>query len=184
MGYPKPEAIRILLEAGRNDPKLNLEYLADKIHSDYREWILNYYKKDEGVTEKKGVTETFRVLRENNIRIGIDTGFDRLTANTIFERLGWDQNKIFDFSVTSDEVENGRPFPDMIYKCMTMCNIRDAKWVAKIGDTVSDLEQGTAAGCNLVIGVTTGAYTYEELAKAPHTHLIREIPELIGILGL
>jgi phosphoglycolate phosphatase-like HAD superfamily hydrolase len=55
--------------------------------------------------------------------------------------------------------------------------------VAKIGDTASDLQEGSSAGCGWVIGVTSGAYTRVELAKEPHTHLVGQIPEILPILS-
>jgi len=37
-------------------------------------------------------------------------------------------------------------------------NIIDAHEVAKVGDTASDMQEGTSAGCKYVIGITTGAF--------------------------
>ena len=41
----------------------------------------------------------------------------------------------------------GRPHPDMIHHLMRVLKVEDATRVAKIGDTPSDLHEGTAAGC-------------------------------------
>lgn len=43
------------------------------------------------------------------------------------------------------------------------------------------MQEGTNAGCAYVIGVCTGAYTKEELAEEPHTHIISDLAELAGI---
>ena len=56
--------------------------------------------------------------------------------------------------------------------------------VAKVGDTASDLLEGTAAGCKYVIGITSGAFSKEELEKEPHTHLIVHLNEILTILEL
>ena len=47
----------------------------------------------------------------------------------------------------------------MILKAMRDLGVSDAGRVAKVGDTPSDLEEGTAAGCGLVVGVTGGSHT-------------------------
>ena len=59
----------------------------------------------------------------------------------------------------------------------------DAARVAKVGDTVADLaEEGTNAGCGMVIGVTSGTHTADELRPHIATHLlasVAEVPELV-----
>jgi phosphoglycolate phosphatase-like HAD superfamily hydrolase len=56
--------------------------------------------------------------------------------------------------------------------------------VAKVGDTPADLEEGRNAGCGLIVGVTSGTHTREQLERCPHTHLIEDVRELPGLLGL
>jgi phosphoglycolate phosphatase-like HAD superfamily hydrolase len=54
--------------------------------------------------------------------------------------------------------------------------------VAVVGDTASDLEAGTRAGARAVVGVLSGAHDRTTLAAAPHTDLIDDVTELIGVL--
>jgi phosphoglycolate phosphatase-like HAD superfamily hydrolase len=54
--------------------------------------------------------------------------------------------------------------------------------VAVVGDTVSDLASGTAAGAGAVIGVLSGAHDESTLAAVPHTALIGDVTALIGLL--
>ena len=179
MGYPKPEAIRRLLAAF---PVEANEVLLNRIHNSFVDRMISFYKNDPGVREKEGVSETFRILKEHNVLIGIDTGFSRDIADIILDKMGWMEDGLIDYSVTSDEVENGRPFPDMIYKTMEELGISSTAEVAKVGDTASDLMEGYAAGCKYVIGITTGAYSREELATEHHTHLISDIKEVLEII--
>jgi phosphoglycolate phosphatase-like HAD superfamily hydrolase len=65
---------------------------------------------------------------------------------------------------------------------MELTGVTDAGHVAKMGDTPSDLQEGWAAGCGLVIGVTNGSHTRKQLAPHPHTHLIDNLRELPGLL--
>lgn len=182
MGIPKPIAIRQLLES------LKYESISDDfirlIHADFVSNMVAFYETDKTVQENEGVTKTFKELKKHGIKIIVDTGFDRPIVDSLLQRLGWEKDQLIDGSVTSDEVAHGRPFPDLIFKAMEIAGVSDVKRVAKVGDTASDLEEGNSAGCSLVIGITTGAFTKEQLQGVKHTHLIQEIPELLKILQI
>jgi len=179
MGLPKPEAIRRLVAASP---------LADRvaaIHADFVERMRRLYLTDPEVREVAGATATFDRLRRAGVRVGLDTGFSRDIAQVIIDRLGWGgERPAIDASVTSDEVPRGRPYPDMIHHLMRRCGVSEAARVAKVGDTPADLAQGHNAGCGMVIGVTGGSHTRDELARHPHTHLIESVVELPELLGL
>ena len=181
MGIPKPVAIRTLLE-GKFNLKEKTGELVSKIHAAFVAEMISFYKNDASVKSKNNAEETFTALREKGLKVGIDTGFSRDIADTIFDRLKWRENNLIDLTVTSDEVNNGRPFPDMIYKAMADLNIKTADEVAKVGDTASDLQEGTSAGCKYVIGITTGAFTREALEPEQHTHLIDDLLEVVDIV--
>ncbi|MFM9838647.1 MAG: phosphonatase-like hydrolase [Cyclobacteriaceae bacterium] len=182
MGIPKPIAIRQLLESLNHD-SISEDFIR-AIHADFVANMIAFYERDQTVQENDGVTETFKALKSKGIKVVVDTGFDRPIVNALLERLGWEKNQLIDGSVTSDEVAHGRPFPDLIFKAMEMTGVSDVKRVAKVGDTASDLEEGNSAGCAWVVGITTGAFTKEQLQAVKHTHLIQEIPELLKILQI
>ncbi len=90
-----------------------------------------------------------------------------------------------DHSIAGDEVEFGRPAPNMIFKTMERLHVDDANMVVNIGDTPSDLESGRNAGCALSLGVTNGTHSHEQLAALPNDGLLRhlgELPETIQTL--
>jgi phosphonatase-like hydrolase len=183
MGIPKPVAIKTLLlkrYTGPND--ISGEWIT-QIHHDFVEGMVEFYRDNPFVEERKGTTETFIRLKNLGIKIFVDTGFDRKIADVILDRLGWLSNKLIDGSVTSDEVFFGRPYPDMIYKAMELAGVSDSQRVAKVGDTTSDLEEGLNAGCKHVIGITTGAHSREKLSNFFHTHLINNIDEVVSIVS-
>ncbi len=184
MGIPKPVAIRALLEQRYHGSLPITENWISEIHEAFVDSMISFYKNDPGVGEKIGVSETFRKLKENKLKVVVDTGFDRQIVDALLARLGWVENNLIDASVASDEVAKGRPHPDLIFKAMQLTGVSDARCVTKVGDTVSDLQEGTAAGCGLVIGITTGAFSEEELRKENHTHLIKDIPALLEILEI
>ncbi|MCD0457639.1 HAD hydrolase-like protein [Chryseobacterium sp. LC2016-27] len=179
MGYEKPVAISLLLKENGVTAEKDL---VNKIHQDFVEMMIEYYTKSDEVRSTPNAHHVMQYLRENGIYVAFDTGFSRPIADTIFKRLDWKQGQDFDFSITSDEVENGRPYPDMIFKAMEHFNITDSKEVGKIGDTMSDLQQGENAKCGLTIGVTSGAYSRNELKDHHHDYIIDDLLELKNIL--
>lgn len=182
MGIPKPVAIRSLLEKRYNGDREINESWINSVHERFVADMILFYKTDAGVGEKAGVTQTFLELKKRGIKVVVDTGFDRPITDSILNRLGWVKNSLIDGSVASDEVEKGRPYPDMIFKAMEITGVASAKFVAKVGDTVSDLMEGNSAGCALVIGVTSGAFTRDELLKTKSTHLVENVHEILSIL--
>jgi phosphonatase-like hydrolase len=180
MGIPKPQALRRLIE---NSPRRDQLARLDAIHADFTARMIRFYGSDPSVHEIPGASDTFRLLRTGGIKVALDTGFSRDIVEVILDRLGWHDPELIDASVTSDEVARGRPHPDMIFKAMRDLGIADARRVAKVGDTPSDLQEGTSAGCALVVGVTAGSHTRAQLQAFPHTHLIASITELPAILS-
>ncbi|MBS0029506.1 phosphonatase-like hydrolase [Chitinophaga sp. 22321] len=181
MGYAKPYAIRYLLQQ-KQDNRYSDQVFITQLHDRFVEDMKTYYATHPAVREKEGVSAVFAALKAKGIKVALDTGFDRAITNVILERVGWQQQGLIDAVATSDQVPFGRPYPYMIYNIMEELEIRSIQSVAKAGDTISDLEEGTNAGCRYVIGVTTGAYTREELEKGPHTHLVATLDELLSIL--
>lgn len=178
MGIPKPLAIASLM--AQTDLSASTERVAE-IHRDFQARMIDYYRTNPAVREVPGARETFERLREMGVKIALDTGFDRSIVDVVLERLGW-SGGVLDATVASDEVAAGRPHPDLVLRAMSLIGIEDAQEVAKVGDTPSDLGEGTAAGCGLVIGVTGGTHTREQLERHPHTHLVESVRDVPALL--
>ena len=71
------------------------------------------------VKEQDGASESFRQLRRNNIRIVLNTGYDRTTAESLVDRIGWKVGPDIDGIVTASDVVVGRPGPEMIQFAMS-----------------------------------------------------------------
>jgi phosphonatase-like hydrolase len=181
MGLPKPEAIRILLAAAGRPVR---EDEVHAIHEDFTKRMQHYYATDPAVREIPGAAAAFAELRKAGIKVAVNTGFYRPITGVLLARLGWRSPEVLDADVTSDEVPRGRPHPDMIRHLMARLGVRDAQRVAKVGDTRADLEEGTNAGCGLVIGVTSGAFTREQLQKCPHSHILESVVDVPALLLL
>jgi phosphonatase-like hydrolase len=182
MGIRKPDAIAILVErSGR------LGELGDRLAAIHRDFVarsIAFYQGDPTVHEIPGATRVFELLKRAGIGVALNTGFDRTITDVILDRLDWSRTTFIDSTISSDEVARGRPYPDMILELMGRMGVRDPRRVAKVGDTPADLEEGRSAGCGLIVGVTRGTHSREELERYPHTHLIETVAELPDLLGL
>lgn len=183
MGLAKPVAIRALMEAGAGIASVTAAEVT-AIHEDFVAIMTDFYAHGRGVREMDGAAAAFRALRARGIRVALDTGFDRAVANVVLNRLAWSEGYQVDTVVTSDEVRRGRPAPDLIFEAMRRLGVSDPARVAKVGDTPVDLEEGTAAGCGLVVGFTGGSHTRGELARVPHTHLADTLGEVVDLVRM
>jgi phosphonatase-like hydrolase len=177
MGIPKPVAIRVLLTQ-----KFQLEPSQEDIDAIFREFedtMLYHYRNSPDVRPTPFAERTIRTLRKIGAKVALNTGFSSNITKTIIERLDWQD--MVDAWTSADEVERGRPYPDMIQLLMAEFGITDPANVAKVGDTPSDLQEGTNAGCGWVIGITSGSHTREELEPYPHTHLVDDLWQVVQL---
>jgi phosphonatase-like hydrolase len=128
------------------------------------------------------VERTFKHLKERNIKVVLNTGYNRKTAESLIVKLGWEESNQFDLLITASDVNNNRPRPDMILLAMSKLNILDPKKVLKVGDSTVDIQEGQNAECLLSIGITSGAHTREQLREADPDFIINNVSELIGII--
>ncbi|HEX4607105.1 MAG TPA: phosphonatase-like hydrolase [Urbifossiella sp.] len=179
MGYYKPEAIRIILDTvGR--PATAAE--VDMIHTDFVARMKDYYATNPDVRPIPGAVEGFARLRAAGVKVALNTGFGRAIADAVLARLGWSVPGVVDATIASDEAPRGRPHPDMIRALMERLGVRDPRAVVKVGDTTVDMEEGTNVGCGKVVGVTTGAFTWEQLATRPHTHIVASVADVPSLV--
>jgi phosphoglycolate phosphatase len=132
------------------------------------------------VAEIPGAVEVFRQLRAAGVRVCLSTGFAPSTRDALLDALGWRSE--IDLALSPADVGRGRPAPDMVLGAMERLGVEDPGAVAVAGDTVSDLQAGTAARAGAVIGVLSGAHDRATLEAAPHTAIIDDITGLIAEL--
>ena len=181
MGYRKRDAIQIIVD--RYMPGLeNNDEIVDNIHEDFTRSMVAFYETCEGLSPLPFAEKVFLELQNNKINMALNTGFTRVITEPILKRLGWDTASFIDAVICSDEVPEGRPHPYMIQQLMEKLGIKYAENVANVGDTKVDIEEGQNAGCGMVVAVTTGAYTKEQLVKYKPDHIIDSLlllPSLI-----
>ncbi len=192
MGWSKIDVFQALWKRQLQEfDETTIEKESQKSFQLFKE-ILEHWYATHSIEPSEGTLDTFKWLREQNIKIALGTGFYRKVADILLEKLGWldglDENYInqgnspIDFSITSDQVAAGRPAPDMIYKAMQVFGITNSQEVIKIGDTPSDLEEGINARCYRSFGITNGTHTHAELSKFQNHGLIPSMKDFKKII--
>jgi phosphonatase-like hydrolase len=145
--------------------------------------MIHFYEDDKDIKPLPFAEDIFGQLKEEGIKIALNTGFTRAITDTILQRLHWNngESKI-DYVIASDEVPEGRPYPFMIQTIMKHLQITDSKQVVKIGDTEVDVQEGRNAECGLVVSVTTGAYSRNQLEQYHPDHIIDSLSELPSLI--
>ncbi len=181
MGYRKKEAIKIIIESYKPDCAKDESFI-DGIHEDFSTQMALYYETCDELIPLPFAEKVFKELHNNKIKVALNTGFTRYITTPILNRLGWNHANFIDEVICSDEVLQGRPYAYMIEHLMRALHVNYAENVAKVGDTRVDIEEGRNAGCGLVIGVTTGAYTKEELLKYHPDYVIDSLELLPSLI--
>lgn len=99
-----------------------------------------------------GVPEVARELREQGMRLAGTTGYNEAMMQMCLEGASRD-GYAPDISIAVTQVPAGRPAPWMAVKAAMELNIYPFEAVVKIGDTVTDIEEGLNAGM-WTIGIT------------------------------
>ena len=149
----------------------------DAVYGEFEKQLeATYFNENSPLKPIPGIYEYFTELRNAGIKIGLDTGFPRKIATHIVERLGF--GPYIDGLCVAMDVDAGRPFPFMIYRLMRELKIQNIKSVAKMGDTVRDIEEGQNAGCTYIYGCLTGADSRETLTKAGAYRVVESVVDV------
>ncbi len=177
-GKEKFQAIRDILKiyAGSTD-----EQLAGSIYRNFTGLLAKAYEVLD-IAPEKGAEELFRALRERNILVVLNTGYNGETARSLLKKLGWREGHEIDGLVTASDTANNRPRPDMILLAQKRFDVKETGEIIKVGDSMTDIEEGKNAGCGLSIGITTGAHTIGQLQEAHPDYIINNLLELLPIL--
>lgn len=124
----------------------------------------------------------FGQLKAAGIKIGLDTGYPADIQRGLVRKLGLDN--MVDSYISSYDVPEGRPYPYMIHHLMERCGVMSSSRVAKMGDSVRDIEEGRNAGCGLVVGVLSGADTADALLAAGADIIVPMVMDLPAPLAM
>ena len=177
-GKEKLQAIKDILALENTSSD---DAIATKIYNLFVDELATAYDNFK-IKPQPGAEETFQYLKDKNILVVLNTGYNEKTALSILEKLRWETGKQIDGLITATDVQNNRPQPDMILLAMQKFGIENAGEVVKVGDSIIDIEEGKNAGCGFSIGITTGAHTYQQLASANPNNIINNLGELLQLI--
>lgn len=121
-----------------------------------------------------GVAELLDDLADAGTPMAIATSKGRRGAGQALVSLGLAD--YFDPVVTFDDVEHGKPEPDMVLLACAARDILPADTVV-IGDTSFDIEMGRRAGA-ATVAVTWGNQPLDQLTAAQPSHVVDTVAEL------
>ncbi len=117
----------------------------------------------------EGVGDAIARLRKRGLKIGSTTGYTRAMLSILL-RPAAEQGYQPDCAVTPDDVGGGRPHPWMIFENAIRMQVEPLEAIVKIGDTLSDIEEGLCAGVWTIGVARTGnmiGMTAQDFAALP-----------------
>jgi len=134
------------------------------------------------IKPQPGAEVLFQELKNRQVKVVLNTGYNKATATAILQKLNWIEGQHYDALITATDVTQNRPHPDMIELAMQQLQITDSMQVVKVGDSIIDIEEGKNAHCKYSIGITTGAHTQQQLLSANPDFVIDHLSELLPII--
>lgn len=189
MGIPKRDHLqRILSSPTVSEQWINQNGRAsgaedvDAMFADFVKLQLECLARDSALID--GVEQTIASLRERGIKIGSTTGYTREMMNVLApaaEENGYRPDCV----VTPDEVGGGRPHPWMIFQNAIRFRIDHLASIVKIGDTISDIEEGLNAGVWTIGVARTGnliGMSSSDFGALPHDEQQRRLEHARAVL--
>jgi phosphoglycolate phosphatase-like HAD superfamily hydrolase len=106
------------------------------------------------VLDTGGTTEeAIRALRDAGIAVCLASGYSQRTLDRIVDAMRW--QRLIDGALAPGPGRRGRPHPDLVLSAVLTLGIA---------------------------GVLTGAHAYDDLSRAPHTHLVEGVWDLPDLL--
>ena len=186
-GWAKSRVFHLLWAEQIGDDHPEFEEKAETSYTLFRKILENHYK-EHPVVPQPFAEEVLMWLKDNNIKTALTTGFYREVTDILLKQLGWSkglnekymggEDSIIDLSICSDDVEKGRPAPDMIQLAMEKLQVSDKSKIVNVGDTPSDLQSAEAARVGLSVGVLNGTHSKNQLESLTHDVLINDLSGL------
>ena len=134
--------------------------LCCKFFDDYYKGVIDYWeakelrtqhvykiRETEGIPVKKGVKDIFEYIRNNGLKCAVATSTRRESAEKTLHEIGvWDY---LDAVVYGDEVEHGKPEPDIFLRAAKAIGVNPSE-VVVVEDSINGIKAGYAAGMRVV----------------------------------
>ncbi len=127
-----------------------------------------------------GVIKLVAGLRERGIAIGSTTGYTKQMI-TIVSQEAKEYGYAPDCIVTPDDVPAGRPDPFMCFMNAAKLGIYPLKSIVKVGDTISDIQEGVNAGIwsvGIIKGGSELGLKSEQVLKMNSSELSRRMNDV------
>jgi phosphonatase-like hydrolase len=154
-------------------PKEQQAALTQSIYADFSAQTDKAYANVQPIA---GTEEALKEMRAMGLLLGTTTGFGRELTDAVIAHLGW--KKYFVANISSDDVEDGRPAPYMLFRAMEAAHVDDVRSIMAVGDTVLDLQAGNNCGAGQVIGVTSGVNTQAKLRGEKSSAILPSVASL------
>lgn len=134
--------------------------LCCKFFDDYYKGVIDYWeakelrtqhvykiRETEGIPVKKGVKDIFEYIRNNGLKCAVATSTRRESAEKTLHEIGvWDY---LDAVVYGDEVEHGKPEPDIFLRAVKAIGVNPSEAVV-VEDSINGIKAGYAADMRVV----------------------------------
>lgn len=134
--------------------------LCCKFFDDYYKGVIDYWeakelrtqhvykiRETEGIPVKKGVKDIFEYIRNNGLKCAVATSTRRESAEKTLHEIGvWDY---LDAVVYGDEVEHGKPEPDIFLRAAKAIGVNPSEAVV-VEDSINGIKAGYAAHMRVV----------------------------------
>lgn len=134
--------------------------LCCKFFDDYYKGVIDYWeakelrtqhvykiRETEGIPVKKGVKEVFEYIRNNGLKCAVATSTRRESAEKTLHKIG--VCDYLDTVVYGDEVEHGKPEPDIFLRAAKAIGISPSEAVV-VEDSINGIKAGYAADMRVV----------------------------------
>lgn len=125
--------------------KVNGILTKDELLHGVTDRMINLYKKGE-IELMPGVKEALKLAKEN-YKVGLATGSYKQLMEISLDVNNW--RNIFDVILSSDDLERGKPFPDIYLEVMKRLNVKPKESVV-LEDSRDGIKAGVAAGANVI----------------------------------
>lgn len=169
-GQDKSKAIAELLTRHGYDERLTISVL--KKFKAYFESRLGDFQ------ETTHLEKLIVHLRHHHVLIGVGTGLPSDLFKLLQDHLRWEKYK-FDFMGISDEIGFSRPHPAMIDLMRQRFGINKEEFL-KIGDTVSDVQEGKNAGVKTA-ALLAGTQSADIIRKQDPDFIFENLSELASL---
>ena len=159
-----------------NDHTLNPAqyfYETDHFEVQHEEWFSEYYTKnhDKELVLYRGISKMLLLLKEKGFKLAVATNAYRESTVQSLIHLGiYD---LFDTIACFDDVEHGKPFPDMLYKILKTLNI-SSKDAIFVGDGSRDQMAAKRASIDYLM-VNWGFSNHQEAI-----HSVEELKNMLS----